>query len=84
MGSVHTSHAEKRKKLKPGGVEKEGIVRWQGSHPGKQANKLIETSLDEHFNGRKNWHLVPLSEILYVFGIFRTEKQTGKKPKNRF
>lgn len=78
MGSVLTSHAEKRKKLKPESVEREGIIRWQGPHPGKQANKLIETSLDEHFNGRKNWHFVPTSEKANYFMSSAVLERTNK------
>ena len=81
MGSVLTMFAEKRTRLKPESVEREAIIRWQGPHPGKQANKLIEDSLDTHFEGRKNWHFVCTSDKAKFFMSSEVLERTNKTAK---
>lgn len=55
MESVFSLNNEKRTTLNPKTVQSETII---SPHLGKGVNKLIEKSLDRHFEGSDKWHFI--------------------------
>ncbi len=79
MGSIIDMHNDKRRGLDVKVVGGEAMIHWNGP-PLHAADDLLESALDRHFGGKKNWHFKTRSNKPEYVVISRLKGQPGQVP----
>ena len=79
MGSIIDLHSDKRRGIDVRVVGEESMIHWNGP-PINRANDLLESALDRHFGGRRNWHFITRQNKPESTVISRLKRETVRVP----
>ena len=79
MGSIINLHSDKRRGIDVRVVGEESMRHWNGP-PVNRANDLLESALDRHFGGRRNWHFITRQNKPESSVILRLKRYTLRIP----
>eukprot|EP00794_Sanderia_malayensis_P004949 gene4949-5598_t len=79
MGSIIDLHSDKRRGIDVRVVGEESMIHWNGP-PVSKANELLESALDAHFGGRRNWHFITRQNKPESTVIARLKRGTVRVP----